>query len=275
MARKVAYLGPPGTFSEAAAIAHDAEAELVPFPRISAVAQAVEAGDADEGIVPIENSIEGPVTDTLDLLIHESTLSICKELVLPITHCLLVKPGTKLEAIRVVFSIPQALGQCRRFIEGSLAQAQVVAALSTVAGVEDMRAYDGPSAAIAPRRAAELYPVEVLVEGIQDRADNVTRFIVLAFEDHPPTGDDKTSIAFLLDDRPKQLYNVIKQFAERDINLSKIESRPAKGSLGRYVFLLDFDRHREDADAKEALAGIAPSTNTLKIFGSYPRFRSG
>ncbi len=273
MARTVAYLGPPGTFSESAALAHDASAELAPCPRIRAVAEAVEAGRADEGIVPIENSIEGPITDTLDLLIHESSLAIRKELVLPVAHCLLVKPGVARESIQVIFSVPQALGQCRRYLEQSLGQAQAMAALSTIAGVEDMLAHDGPAAAIAPRRAADLYPVEVLAEGIQDHADNVTRFVVLATQDHPPTGDDKTSIAFLLEDRPGQLYNVIKEFAQRGINLSKIESRPAKESLGRYVFLLDFDRHREDADAREALESIAPSTSTLKIFGSYPRFR--
>lgn len=274
MPKRVAYLGPPGTFSEEAAFLHDPAAQLVPRPTIRAVAAAVEAGQADEGVVPIENSLEGPVTDTLDLLIHETKLRICKELVLPIVQCLLAKPGAAIGDVRVVFSIPQALGQCRRFLDERLSKAQAVAALSTVAGVEQMRAYEGPAAAIAPKRAAALYGVRVLAEAIQDNAENVTRFVVLADHDGQPTGDDKTSIAFYLEDRPGTLYRVIKEFAERGINLSKIESRPAKQSLGKYVFLVDFNRHREDPVAQDVLQAIAPHTSLLKVFGSYPRYRA-
>ncbi len=275
MANRVAYLGPPGTYSEEAALAHDPSAELVPCPSVRAAAAAVEAGTAHEAVVAIENSLEGPVTDTLDLLIHDSRLLICKELVLPIRHCLLARAGTRIEEVRVVFSHPQALGQCRRFIEERLGKAQAVASLSTVAAVEQMQAYKGkgPAAAIAPKRAASRYAVHMLAEGIQDAAENTTRFVVLASHDARPTGDDKTSIAFLLENRPGQLYRVIKEFADRSINLSKIESRPGKQSLGRYVFLVDFDRHREEPDARAALQAIAGLTSNLKVFGSYPRFR--
>lgn len=273
-ATRVAYLGPPGTFSEQAAMAHDPAAQRLPFSSIRAVASAVEAGMADEGIVPIENSIEGSVTDTLDLLIHESRLAIRKELVLPINHCLLAKAGTPLDAVQVIFSHPQALGQCRRFIERAFGKAQVMAALSTVAAVEEMKAFRGPAAAIAPLRAAELYGVEVLAQGIQDHAANVTRFVVLAPEDHPPTGYDKTSIAFSFsEDKPGQLYGVLGEFAARNINLAKVESRPSKESLGKYVFLVDVEGHRLDEEVRGALERVRGRTSMLKTFGAYPRHR--
>ena len=274
MAKKVAYLGPPGTFSEEAAILYDPQAQRLPFPSVLAVASAVEAGMADEGVVAIENSIEGSVNDTLDLLIHESKLVIKKELVLPITQCLMARPGTTVDQVQVLYSHPQALGQCRRFIERSFSEVTVVAALSTVAAVEEMKSFDGVAAAVAPRRAAELHGVEILAQGIQDHATNVTRFVVLAPEDHPPTGDDKTSISFsFLEDRPGQLHGVISEFASKNINLAKVESRPSKESLGKYVFLVDLEGHRLDGNIAEALRTVKAKTSALKVFGSYPRYR--
>ena len=274
MAKRVAYLGPPGTFTEEAALAHDPAAQRLPFPTIPAVASAVEAGMAEEGIVPIENSIEGPVTDTLDLLIHESRLAIRKELVLPINHCLLAKPGTSVDTVQAVFSHPQALGQCRRFIERCFGKAQVVAALSTVAAVEEMKAFPGSAVAIAPQRAADLYNVEVLARGVQDHTSNATRFVVLGREDHPPTGYDKTSIAFSFsEDKPGQLHGVLGEFAARNINLANVESRPSKESLGQYVFLIDLIGHRLDDEVRETLQRVGARTSMLKVFGSYPRHR--
>ena len=277
MARKIAYLGPAGTYSEQAAIVYDPSAERVAQASVAAVSAAVEAGSADEGIVALENSLEGSVTDVLDLLIHDSTLMIRAEVVIPIDHCLLVKPGTTLDALRMVFSHPQALGQCRKFIEGRLGGAQAVASLSTVSAVEDMKRSDRPAAAIAPKRSAELYDVEVLEEGIQDHPGNATRFVVLAPQDHPPTGDDKTSIAFAFkeEDKPGQIHMAMSEFASRGINLSRVESRPSKESLGRYVFLIDLDGHRSDTGVREALEAIDGFTSALKLFGSYPRYRVG
>ena len=274
MPNKVAYLGPPGTFTEEAGILHDSAAELLPFSSVFAVASAVEAGTADEGVVAIENSIEGSVNDTLDLLIHQSKLLIRKELVLPITLCLMAKPGTRKEQVNLIYSHPNPLGQSRKFIERCFPKAEVVAAMSTIAAVEEMKGLDRPAAAIAPRRAAELYGVDILAQGIQDQATNVTRFVVLAAEDHPPTGDDKTSISFTFaEDKPAQLHGVISAFAARDINLAKIESRPAKGRLGEYVFLIDLQGHRLDRKVAETLREVEGKTSTLKVFGSYPRFR--
>ena len=274
--KRVAYLGPPGTFTEAAALLYAPQAELVPFSSPAAIAQAVSSGVTDEGIVAIENSLEGAVPDTLDLLIHESRLAIRHEVVIPIVHCLLVKPGTKVEDVAVIFSHPQALGQCRRFIERCFPTAQPMAALSTAAAVEQM-AEHGDAAAIGTHRAAEIYNVEVLAQGIQDGSNNETRFVVLADTDLGPTGDDKTSLCFgFTEDKPGVLVRVLQTFSSRGINLGKIESRPSKESLGKYIFLIDLDGHRQDPSVSAALEEVCAQSDPerFKIFGSYPRYRS-
>jgi prephenate dehydratase len=273
MAKRIAYLGPQGTFTEDAALLHDKTAQLIPFPSIPAVAVAVASGMAEEGVVAIENSLEGSVTDTLDLLIHESGVFIRKELVLPIEHYLLVKPGTEAGEVKVLYSHPQALGQCRNVIERCFPKVDVVAALSNAAAVEEMMASTHLAAAIGTRRAAELYGAEILARGIQDKASNVTRFVVLALTDHPPTGSDKTSLCFsFADDRPGVLCEVLQKFAERNINLAKIESRPSKESLGRYIFLIDIEGHHDDSLVSEVLNHVREVTSLFKVFGSYPRY---
>lgn len=273
MAKRIAYLGPQGTFTEDAALLHDKTAQLIPFPSIPAVAVAVVSGMAEEGVVAIENSLEGSVTDTLDLLIHESGVFIRKELVLPIEHYLLVKQGTEAGSVKVLYAHPQALGQCRNVIERCFPKVNVVAALSNAAAVEEMMASTHPAAAIGTRRAAELYGAEILARGIQDKASNVTRFVVLALTDHPPTGSDKTSLCFsFADDRPGVLCEVLQKFAERNINLAKIESRPSKESLGRYIFLIDIEGHHDDALVSEVLKQVREVTSLFKVFGSYPRY---
>jgi len=274
MPAKIAYLGPAGTNSEEAVILYDSSAQRIPFPSVFAVAAAVEAGIAEEGIVAIENSIEGSVTNTLDMLIHESTLHIRQELILPINHHLLVKQGTSAHEIKAVFSHPQALAQCRHFLEHCFPKAQLVAAMSTVAAVEEMLACASPAAAIAPKRAAAIYGAGILAADIQDQKSNVTRFVVLAATDHAPTGCDKTSLCFSFnDDRPGLLFGVLNELAKYNINLSKIESRPSKERLGRYIFLVDLDGHRKDAIITEILSRIKAQTSVCKIFGSYPRYK--
>jgi prephenate dehydratase len=274
MANRVAYLGPPGTFAEEAALLYDEGAQLVSFPTIPGVAVAVGTGMADEGIVPIENSLEGPVTDTLDLLIQEDSPSIRQELVLLIGHHLLAQPDTPAQDVEVIFSHPQALAQCRRFVERCFPKAPVVAALSTSAAVEQMMSHTVPAVAIGTRRAAELYGAQVLAEDIQDRSSNVTRFVVLAGSDHEPTGCDKTSFCFAFgEDHPGLLYQVLKLFADRDINLTKVESRPTKESLGKYIFLIDLEGHRQDPAVSEVLDKVRAQTALFKIFGSYPRYK--
>jgi prephenate dehydratase len=271
--KRLAYLGPPGTFSQEAAFLYDKDAKQEPFPSIPAVATAVSSGMADEGIVPIENSLEGSVTFTLDLLIQETTLRIRHEMVLPIEHNLMVVEGTERSLIKAIYSHPQALAQCRGFLEKCFPKAEHVASLSTAAAVEDMKASKVPAAAIAPRLSARLYGVKIIAQGIQDNSNNVTRFVVLAHTDHPRTGRDKTSLCFMFsEDVPGLLYRVMGEFARRNINLAKIESRPAKSELGRYYFLIDCEGHREDPLVKEAIEGLAKMTSLLKVFGSYPRW---
>lgn len=281
MPKRIAYLGPPGTYTEDATERYDPAAERFPCPTISATAEAVRSGEADEGVAPIENSLEGAVNDTLDLLIREETLLVRREVLVPIRHCLLVKPGTREADIEAVYSHPQALGQCRHYLEETFPKARLVASLSTAASVEQMQASDAPAAAIASRRAANLYGAAVLAEDIQDQAGNTTRFVVLAREDHEPTGDDKTSICFdfdedrgtLVGDTPGLLYNVIGEFAQRNISMTKIESRPAKREMGRYIFLIDLIGHRRDAAMTEAIEAVRRRTSHMKVFGSYPRYR--
>ncbi len=277
MTLRLAYLGPPGTFSEEAALKYGAGAELVPMATITAAVAAIDSGMADEGVVPIENSLEGSVAETLDLLIHNTRpLMIHDELILPIEHYLLTRPGTKAEQVKTVFAHPQALGQCRGFIERCFPKANVEAALSNSAAVEEMMARDG-SAAIGTRRAAEIYGAEALAKNIADRSPNLTRFVVLAREDHAPTGDDKTSVActFAVEDRPGQLVGALQEFSARSINLTKIESRPSKEKLGTYIFLVDVSGHRTDPALAEALDRVRERCSFFRILGSYPRYRGG
>jgi prephenate dehydratase len=199
---RLAYLGPPGTFSEEAALRHQPSAELLPCSSEAAAASAVESGAADEGVLAIENSLEGSVTRTLDALIHQSQLAIRHELILPIEHCLIVRPGMTAGDVQVIYSHPQALNQCRKFMERCFPKAGQQAALSTAAAVEQVLGVEG-GAAIGTARAAELHGAQVLTRGIQDDAHNETRFVVLGTTDSEPTGRDKTSIALTVaHDRP-------------------------------------------------------------------------
>lgn len=274
MTIRLAYLGPPGTYTEEAALKYAPGAELISVPSIGAVAEAVHRGVADEGVVPIENSLEGSVNDTVDLLIQEETLFIRQELVLEVVHCLIVRSGTKLEEIEVVYSHPQALAQCRGWLDNRVPGAQRMGSLSTAAAVEQVLNTDAKAAAVGTQRAAGLYGAEVLAQGIQDSVVNMTRFVVLAFEDHEPTGQDKTSLCFsFADDRAGLLFGVMAEFASRNINLAKVESRPTKETLGRYIFLIDLEGHRQDQLVSEALTMVKNLAGTIRILGSYPRWK--
>ena len=271
MTRRLAYLGPTGTYTEQAALKYDATATLVPCTSIPAVADEVSSRRADEGVVPIENSLEGSVTFTLDILIHETSLFIKHESVVPISHSLVVNRGTTVSDIETVYSHPQALAQCRSFLTKYLPEAALIASLSTSAAVQEMQVAKTVSGAIANRRAATVYDADVLMEDVQDDPSNATRFVVLAPSDHPLTGSDKTSICFEFDhDAHGILYSVLGEFADRGINLAKIESRPTRKSLGRYIFLVDLEGHREDRVMSEALEGVRAQVSMLRIFGSYP-----
>jgi prephenate dehydratase len=275
MPKRIGFLGPVGTYTEEAALRYDSGAELRPFHTIAAVGNAVSSGATDEGVVPIENSLEGSVTYTLDLLISQSDLSISEEIVLPIEHFLMARPGTSIADIQVIYSHPQALAQCSDFLERSFPNAERAASLSTVAAVMALQDSELTAAAIAPQRAAQLYEVEILGQNIQDNANNVTRFVVLDKQDHGPTGNDKTSICFSYrEDAPGLLYRALGEFAQRGINLAKVESRPTKESLGRYIFLIDCEGHREDWPVQDALETLRAQVGMLKVLGSYPRWES-
>jgi prephenate dehydratase len=270
-----AFLGPRGTFSEDAALRRaGSEDRLVAFSSFPALVSAVETGLADEAVLPIENSIEGAVSTTLDLLIHETPLRIAAEIVLPVRHFLVAAPGVEFADIRVVTSHPQGLAQCRRFLERCLPGVEQVAALSTAGAVKEVaEAGDPHRAAIGPLRATELYDGHILAHDIQDNHANVTRFVVLAAQDAAPTGDDKTSLGFTVKDNvPGALHAIIHEFAAAQVQLTKVESRPTKGWLGDYVFLIDFEGHRLDDRIAGVLERIAGRCAMLKVFGSYPRF---
>ena len=275
MAYRLAYLGPEGTYSEQAAVDYDPDAQRVSYPSIPAVIRAADNGEVDQAVVPIENSIEGAVTFTVDLLIHESDLKIRNEVVVPIHHYLLSEPDTAMEDVRVVYSHPQAIAQCRRYLSRHLPNAEHVASLSTAGAVEDMRNSALPAAAISSRRAAEIFGATILDANIEDTQNNQTRFVVLAAEDGSRTGADKTSICFdFSEDAPGILYDTLGELARRRVNMLKIESRPDKRSLGRYVFLIDMEGHREDPVVSEALDGVRARTAMFKVFGSYPRAKA-
>ncbi len=269
-----AFLGPRGTFSEEAALLRCSDEELVSLTSFPALVSAVETGLADEAVLPIENSIEGAVNTTLDLLIHETSLRIAGELALPVRHFLVTRLGVSLADVHIVTSHPQALGQCRRFLERCLPDAEQVAALSTAGAVQEVaQGKDDHRAAIGTARAAELYGGAILAHDIQDARRNITRFVVLAQEDSPPTGDDKTSLAFRMKSNlPGTLYSILEEFATEEIQLTKIESRPTKSLLGDYVILVDLEGHRLDDRVASVLERVRDKTSMLKIFGSYPRF---
>lgn len=224
-------------------------------------------------MVPIENSIEGGVTSTLDLLIHDFDLSISGESILTIKHCLMAKSDLNMIEITKVFSHPQSLGQCRDFLNKELSFSELIASLSNSRAVEEMmNEKDSTIAAIASERAANIYGAKILKKDIQDSLNNLTRFVLLSHSDHYATGNDKTSLCFEYGaDAPGILSESLREFASRNINLVKIESRPNKVNLGRYVFFVEIEGHRTDKNVTEALKVLETQVSKIKILGSYPK----
>jgi prephenate dehydratase len=271
---RIAFLGPPGTFTEEALLSEAdlADAELVARPSIPEVIDAVERGDADSGVVPIENSIEGSIDVTLDILACDSDLLIRREMVRPVTLNLLGKQGTKLREVRRVVSLPYATAQCREWLARTLPKAELVAANSTAGAVEQIaRSRASGLAAIGPRLAGELYGLQTLADDIADHPDNATRFVLVGRGVPPPTGHDKTSIViFQREDRPGSLLAILQEFAARSINLVRLESRPTKKGLGRYCFVVDAAGHVADEVLADALRNLAVKQDRVKFLGSYP-----
>ena len=273
MPKKIAFLGPIGTYSDEASYLYAPNAERMPFASLGLVMSALEEGNVDEAVVPIENSLGGTVIEVVDFLIASEKSQIKDEFLLPIDHCLITRPGVRLSDIRVVVSKQEALTQCRQFLARELRFAEQVPATSTALAVVDLKEADDRTAAIGPRRAAELAGLPVLAHGIQDRKNNVTRFAVLAVSSMPPSGSDKTTIAFDFDkpDAPGLVYGAMRPFADRGINLTKIESRPTGTGMGNYIFLLDLEGHIDEPHVQQAITELQGHTSTFKVLGAYPR----
>jgi prephenate dehydratase len=274
---RLGYLGPPGTFSEEAVrSAPDAwQATLVALPTVRDTVMAVHDGDVERAVVPIENTIEGPVGATLDTLAHDDThVEIVGEVVIAVAPCLIARDGTALEAIERVLSHPQATSQCARFLRERLPGAVVAAADSTAEAVRIVAAERAPWAALGTRRAAALYGANVLAAGVADEPGNATRFVWLARAGAEPSPAEptKTSLAFWGpgDDNPGWLVRCLSEFAFRGVNLTKIESRPLRGRLGHYRFFVDCEGDAREGAVAEAVAGLGRHCEQVKILGSYP-----
>jgi chorismate mutase / prephenate dehydratase len=269
----VSFLGPEGTFTHIAARKlFGLAARYTEAATISGVFDAVRRGAAAYGVVPIENSTEGSVTYAVDALL-EGGLFIKRELVIEVAHCLLSR-AEGLTAVERVYSHPQALAQCRAWLAKNLHAAQLVQTTSTAAAAREA-ASDPAGAAIGSSLAGELSGLPVLRERIQDRAENATRFVVLAREDAARTGDDRTTLGFALRDAPGALRRALEIFDAEGVNLSRIESRPSQRRAWDYVFLVDLEGHREDPAVARAVAKLRDQTSSVTLLGSYPRHAGG
>ncbi len=264
----VAFLGTQGSFTYAAAFkTFGSQAKYVSCQSILEVFQKVEHQECDYGVVPIENSVEGAVTHTFDLLV-DSELKICSQRLLKIFHCLMSKDG-RLEGIKKIYSNPQVFGQCRNWLLQNLPDAGQIWVSSTTEAAQ-LALKEKNSAAIASWEAAGIYNLRIVKRNIQDIAHNTTRFLVIAEEDVAPTGNDRTSILFSIKDKVGALHAMLTPFYRNKINLTKIESRPSKKRAWDYYFFVDFEGHREDTQVKKALVQLEDMCKYLKILGSYP-----
>jgi prephenate dehydratase len=282
-----AYLGPQGTFTEAAlrqvvdvtGSAHVAQ----PMATVDAALAAVRAGEATAAMVPIENSVEGGVAATLDALANGSPLRVVREVLVPITFVLAARPGTRLEDVRRIASHPHGWAQCRGWVAAHLPDARYLPALSTAGAAEGLAAADDEAAApydaaLCAPLAAERFGLEVLADDVGDRCTAVTRFVLVSLPGPlgEPTGNDKTTVVvYQRDDRPGGLLELLEQFATRGVNLSRIESRPTGDALGQYCFSIDCEGHVQEARVAEALMGLHRTCSEVRFLGSYPRADGG
>jgi chorismate mutase/prephenate dehydratase len=268
----VAFQGEPGAYTEEAAMRFFGKStEGRPYETLDEVFEAVETGEVPFAMVPVENSLEGSITRAYDLLL-DSSLMICGETELRISHCLIANDGAGLDTISSVYSHPQALGQCRSFL--SHLNSELVPSSDTAGSVRMIKEQGlKDKAAVASARAAEIYGMKVIAREIEDNPHNFTRFFILSREDSLPTGNDKTSIVFSLKHKPGALYDCLKEFASRGINLTKLESRPTRHQPWEYNFYMDFSGHRQEENISAALKQLEDSSVFVKILGSYPRSR--
>jgi chorismate mutase/prephenate dehydratase len=266
----VAFQGERGAYSEEAAFQYFGySAQVATFGNLEDVFKEVEQDRAQFGIIPIENSLEGSISQSYDLLL-DSNVKVCGETELRISHCLISNPDASLDTIKKVYSHPQALGQCQAFLKQL--DYELIPTYDTAGGVKMIKEkgmIDG--AAIASTRAAEIYGMKILAKKIEDNPNNFTRFFILSNQDSPPTGNDKTSIVFAVRHRPGSLYEFLKELTSRNINLTKIESRPTRQKAWEYNFYLDFEGHHEEIEAREALEILNGISLFVKVLGSYPK----
>jgi prephenate dehydratase len=272
---RVGFLGPRGTFCEQAVLTQGdlVNAELIPLDAIPDVLVATTSGRVDQGIVPIENAIEGTVNVTMDMLAFEHDLLIQREVVIGVQMHLLGLPGSSVEEVKTVLSIPVATAQCRRFLSGNLPGVSTEVASSTAQAAEIVAATGDPTiAAIANARAGELHGLETLVPDIEDHDDNETKFVMVAPQGIPaPTGHDKTTVViFQHANRPGSLLAILQEFAARAINLTNLQSRPTKKGLGHYCFIIDLEGHLSDELVADCLRDVRSKVEDIKFLGSYP-----
>ncbi len=270
MPTRVAYLGPEGTFTHAAALKHfGASSVTVPHATIDQVFRDVEAGAAQFGVVPVENSTEGVVTHTHDRFIR-SPLKICGEVELRIHQNLLAAGKLEKAQIKRVYSHSQSLAQCRQWLDENLPQAERIDLASNAEAARRVKS-EPDSCAIAGEVAAQLYGLQVLFSKIEDHPDNTTRFLIIGPRPVPPSGQDKTSVMLSIRNQPGALFALLKPFQERGIDLTRLESRPARNLKWNYFFFIDFKGHVEDASVAEIFAELERMSAELKVLGSYPK----
>lgn len=266
---KVAYLGPEGTFSQAAALKHFGQAVISkPMAAIDEIFREVAAGAVSFGVVPVENSTEGAINHTLDSFL-EHDLVICGEVELRIHHHLLVAENTKTERITRIYSHAQSLAQCRKWLDAHYPNVERVAVSSNAEAAKRVKS-EWNSAAIAGDMAAQLYGLSILADKIEDRPDNSTRFLIIGNQTVPATGDDKTSVIISMSNKPGALHELLIPFHTSGIDLTRIETRPSRSGKWTYVFFIDFIGHKDDPLVKSALEKIAQEAVGLKVLGSYP-----
>jgi prephenate dehydratase len=265
----VAFQGEEGANShEAIYQAFDSEVSVLPCRTFEAIFAAVESGKADYGALPVENSTAGSISQAYDLLLDHD-LKIWQEVNFRVRHCLLANPGTRMEDVRYVYSHPQALAQCERYLSSRNLEARV--AYDTAGSAKELAANPQSNAAvIASRLAAKLYGLEILDMDIEDLQFNYTRFFVLGDREPPRSARNKTSVVFAVRHAPGALYAALGQFADKGINLTKLESRPRRNRPWHYVFYLDFEGHWQDPSCRRALVGLLHQAAFVKLLGSYP-----
>lgn len=266
----VAFQGERGAYSESAVYQFfGSTVQVKPCRDFRDVFESVKTQEVQAGVVPVENSLEGSVNQNYDLFFNYD-LKVCGEVIVKVEHCLIVNPGTSIAQIKSVYSHPQALAQCRSFLEKS--KWELIPTYDTAGSVKIIKDQKlKEAAAIASERAAQIYNMQILARDIADNKENFTRFFVLSKEDSPVTGKDKTSIIFSAKHEPGSLYHALGEFAKRNINLTRIESRPTKKTAWEYNFYLDFEGHRTEPKCTEALKALEKYAIFVKVLGSYPR----